>query len=57
MRNTGDVAGGKPIVISGVTAFNPLAAFYDIHGRMGEVLFFLFCSRHHTRLDYWTILK
>jgi hypothetical protein len=28
--------------ISGVSAFNPLVAFYDIHGRKGEVLFFCF---------------
>jgi hypothetical protein len=36
MRNTGDVT-GKPIAvlwqsISGVSAVNPLVAFYDIHG-------------------------
>jgi hypothetical protein len=36
--------GGKSIAawsqfISGVSAINPLAAFYDIHGRKGEVLF------------------
>jgi hypothetical protein len=28
--------------ISGGEAFNPLVAFYDIHGRKGEVLFFCF---------------
>jgi hypothetical protein len=44
MRNTADVTGGKPIAvllqsISGVSAINPLVAFYDIHGRKGEVLF------------------
>jgi hypothetical protein len=42
MRNTADVTGGKPIAvllqsISGVSAINPLVAFYDIHG---EVLIF-----------------
>jgi hypothetical protein len=47
MRNTPDVTGGKPIAallqpISGVSAFNPLVAFYDIHGRNREVLFFYF---------------
>jgi hypothetical protein len=47
MRNTADVTGGKPIAvllqfISGVSAINPLVAFYDIHGRKREVLFFLF---------------
>jgi hypothetical protein len=47
MRNTADVTGGKPIAvllqsISGVSAINPLVAFYDIHGRKREVLFFCF---------------
>jgi hypothetical protein len=47
MRNTA-VRGGKPIAvwsqsISGVSAnINPLVAFYDIHGRKGEVIFFYF---------------
>jgi hypothetical protein len=41
MRNT-DVTGGKPIAvllqsISGVSAINPLVAFYDIHGGKREV--------------------
>jgi hypothetical protein len=49
MRNTADVTGGKPIAvllqsISGVSAINPLAAFYDIHGGKREVLFFYFVS-------------
>jgi hypothetical protein len=44
MRNT---ASGKPFVvllqsISGVSAINPLVAFYDIHGGEREVLFFYF---------------
>jgi hypothetical protein len=43
MRNTADEASGKPIVvlfqsISGVSAINPLVAFYDIHGGKKEVL-------------------
>jgi hypothetical protein len=47
MRNTAHVTGGKPIVIllqliSGVSAINPLVAFYDMHGRKREVLFFYF---------------
>jgi hypothetical protein len=47
MRNTADVTGGKPIAvllqsISGVSAINPLVAFYDIHGGKREVLFFDF---------------
>jgi hypothetical protein len=47
MRNTADVTGGKPIAvllqsISGISAINPLVAFYDIHGEKREVLFFYF---------------
>jgi hypothetical protein len=47
MRNIADVTGGKPIAvllqsISGESAINPLVAFYDIHGRKREVLFFYF---------------
>jgi hypothetical protein len=41
------VTGGKPIAvllqsISGVSAINPLVAFYEIHGGKREVLFFYF---------------
>jgi hypothetical protein len=55
MRNTADVTGGKPIAvllqsISGVSAINPLAAFYDIHGGKREVLFFYFVP--DTTRDY-----
>jgi hypothetical protein len=47
MKNTADVTVGKPIAvllqsISGVSAIHPLIAFYDIHGRKKEVLFFYF---------------
>jgi hypothetical protein len=47
MRNNADVTGGKTIAvllqsISGVSAINPLVAFYDIHGGKREVLFFYF---------------
>jgi hypothetical protein len=47
MKNTADVTGGKPITvflqsISGVSAINPLVAFYDIYGIKREVLFFYF---------------
>jgi hypothetical protein len=47
MRNTADVTGSKPIAvwsqfISGVSAINPSATFYDNHGRKREVLFFYF---------------
>jgi hypothetical protein len=46
MRNIVEVI-GKPIAvflqsISGVSAVNSLVAFYDIHGRKREVLFFYF---------------
>jgi hypothetical protein len=54
MRNTADVTDGKPIAvllqpISGVSAINPLVAFYDIHGGKRENIL-LFCPGHHTRL-------
>jgi hypothetical protein len=47
MRNTADVTGGKPIAvllqpISGLSAINPLVAFYDINGGKRELLFFYF---------------
>jgi hypothetical protein len=47
VKNTADVSGGKPIAvllqsISGVSAINPLVAFYDIHGGKREALFFYF---------------
>jgi hypothetical protein len=46
---TADLTGGKPIAVlsqslSGVSAINPLVAFYDIHGGKREVLFFYFVS-------------
>jgi hypothetical protein len=58
MRNTADVTGGKPIAvsmqsISGVSAINPLVAFYDIHGGKREVLFFYFVP--DTTRDYFKI--
>jgi hypothetical protein len=50
-----DVTGGKLIAvflqsITGVSAINPLVAFYDIHGRKREVLFFYFVP--DTTRDY-----
>jgi hypothetical protein len=47
MRNTAVATGGKPIAvllqsISGISAINPLVAFYGIHGGKTEVLFFYF---------------
>jgi hypothetical protein len=49
MKNTADVTGGKPIAvllqsIPGVSAINPLVAFYEIHGGKREVLFFYFVA-------------
>jgi hypothetical protein len=49
MRYTKDVTGGKPIAIwsqsiSAVSFINPLVAFYNIHGRKREALFFYFVS-------------
>jgi hypothetical protein len=56
MRNTADVADGKPIAvllqsISGVSAINPLVAFYVIHGRKREVLFFCMSYSYHHFID------
>jgi hypothetical protein len=59
MRNTADVTSGKPIAvflqsISGVSAINPLVAFYDIHGGKREVLLFYFVP--DTKRDLTIIL-
>jgi hypothetical protein len=56
-RNTLNVTGGKPNgvwsqSISGVNGINPLVAFYGIHGRQRQVLFFYFVpaiTRNMTR--------
>jgi hypothetical protein len=58
MKNTTDVTGGKPIAvllqsISGVSAINPLVAFYDIHGEKREVLFFYFVPDITRDLHIW----
>jgi hypothetical protein len=47
MKNTADVTVGKPIAvllqfISGVSAINPLVAFYDIHEGKRKELFYYF---------------
>jgi hypothetical protein len=47
MSNIADVTGGKPIAVSslstsGVSAMNPLVAFYDILEGQREVLFIYF---------------
>jgi hypothetical protein len=47
LRNTADVTGGK--FISSVSVINPLVAFFDIHGRKGEVI--VFCFVPDTTLD------
>jgi hypothetical protein len=52
MRNTANVK-GKPIAvllqyISGVSALNPLVAFYDIHGRKWHYSFILSTTRDIT---------
>jgi hypothetical protein len=57
MGNTADVTSGKPNAvllqsISGVSAINPLVAFYIHGGKRGAIL--LFRPGHHTRL-YYTI--
>jgi hypothetical protein len=55
------VTGGKPIAIllqsiSGVSAINPLVAFYDIHGGKREVLFFYFVPDTTRDIFFiWTI--
>jgi hypothetical protein len=55
MRNTADVTGGELIAvllqsISGVSAINPLVAFYAIHEGKRKVLFFYFVP--DTTQDY-----
>jgi hypothetical protein len=57
MKNTAEVTSGMPIAvwsqsISDVSAINPLIAFYDIHGRKREVLFFYFAP-DTTRVYYY----
>jgi hypothetical protein len=56
MRNTADMTGGKPNTVWSesflgvlVCAINPLVAFYDIHGRNGEML--IFCTVPDTTRD------
>jgi hypothetical protein len=53
MSNTADVTGGKPIAvrsqsISGVSAVDPLVAFYDIHERERGYSFILSRTPHET---------
>jgi hypothetical protein len=62
MRNAVDVTGGKPIAvllqsISGVSAINPLVAFYDIHEGKREVLFFYFDTTRDCRNYYWKFMQ
>jgi hypothetical protein len=56
------VTGGKPIVVlsqsvSGVIAINPSVAFYDIHGRKREVLFFYYVPDTTPHVSFPTIIK
>jgi hypothetical protein len=58
--NTADVTGGKPIAvwsqsISGVSAINPLVAFYDIHGKKRRVLF-IYSIQYTTRVKEMLII-
>jgi hypothetical protein len=60
--NTADMTGGKLIAvrsqsISGANAINPLDAFYDIHGRKREVLFFYFVPDTTRDLDLQCLIK
>jgi hypothetical protein len=53
---TADVTGGKPIAIllqsiSGVSAINPLIAFYDIHGGKREWYSFILSRTPHETID------
>jgi hypothetical protein len=64
VKNTANVTGGKPIAvllqsISGISAINPLVAFYDIHGGKREALFFYFIpdttrdsNSYETHIDF-----
>jgi hypothetical protein len=60
MKITADVTGGKPIAfllqfISGVSAINPLVAFYDIHGgKRGSYSLILSRTPHET---HYTVLN
>jgi hypothetical protein len=62
MRNTADVTGGKPIAvllqfISGVSAINPVVAFYGIHGGKRKVLFFYFVPDTSRDRETWKVQK
>jgi hypothetical protein len=62
MSDTVDVTGGKPIAvwsqsISGVSAVNPLVAFYGIDGRKREVLFFYFVPDTTRDFIFYIILN
>jgi hypothetical protein len=60
MKTTADVTGGKPIAvllqsISGVSAINPLVAFYDIHGaKERRYSFILSRTPHETIIFYYS---
>jgi hypothetical protein len=59
MKNAADMTGGKHIAvllqsISGVSAINPLVAFYDIHGGKREMLFFYIVPDTTRDIFYYT---
>jgi hypothetical protein len=58
MKNTADVTGGKPIAvllqsISGVSAINPLVAFYDIHGGRERCYTFILSRTPHETINQY----
>jgi hypothetical protein len=57
MKYTAEVSSGKPIAAVAVylSADHPLVAFYNIHGRNGEVL--LFCCVPDTTQDYYKNIR
>jgi hypothetical protein len=63
VKNTADVTGGKPIAallesISGVSAINPLVAFYDIHGGKESHSFIFSGTPHETyNIFLYIVLK
>jgi hypothetical protein len=57
MWNTADVTDGKPIAVllqslSGVSAINPLVAFYDIHGGRERCYSFILSRTPHETRQY-----
>jgi hypothetical protein len=57
MSNTSDVKGGERSPSQGVNAIYPLVAFYDIHGRKRDVLFFYFIPPNETFIIIYLLLE